>query len=65
MDADSSTARPGLQLTLTVWADTGTGWRARAVLADETTRDFESPFELARFLSWPVSAPAEPEVGLR
>jgi hypothetical protein len=65
MDTEPARARPGLQLTLTVWAEPGADWHARAVLADQTTRDFQSPFELARFLSWPVATPADPEVGLR
>ncbi|MEO5881954.1 MAG: hypothetical protein ABIQ06_06020 [Caldimonas sp.] len=57
---------PGLQLTLTVWADPGVAWHARAVLADATTLEFGNPFELARFLSWPAaSAPRPAEGGLR
>jgi hypothetical protein len=63
MQAAPPPGPPGLQLTLTVWA---APWHARAVLADATTLEFENPFELARFLSWPV--PAEPRAdggGLR
>jgi len=66
MDAELPPARPGLQLTLTVWADAGAEWHARAVLADATTLEFASPFELARFLSWPAATTATaPDGGLR
>jgi hypothetical protein len=54
-----------LQLTLTVWADPAAPWHARAVLADATTLEFENPFELARFLSWPVPPPPRAGGGLR
>ena len=70
IDRDMDSAPPprptGLQLTLTVWADPAGPWRARAVLADATTLEFENPFELARFLSWPgMPAPSEGGRGLR
>ena len=61
MDAAPPPESPGLQLTLTVWADPAAPWHARAVLADATTLEFENPFELARFLSWP--GPPAPRPG--
>lgn len=52
------------RLLLTVWLPRPGEFSARAVLDDGTLRDFESPFELVRFLSSPVALPpAEP--GLR
>ncbi|HEX2539760.1 MAG TPA: hypothetical protein VHM00_01630 [Caldimonas sp.] len=66
MDAAPPPSSSGLQLTLTVWSDTEAGWHARAVLPDATTLEFASPFELARFLSWPVAAaPRAADGGLR
>ena len=66
MDAAPPPGPPGLQLTLTVWAEPGNDWHARAVLADATTLEFASPFELARFLSWPAAgAPRAADGGLR
>jgi hypothetical protein len=38
------------------------GWHARVVAPDATVREFESPFELARYLAWPVD-PAQPGGG--
>lgn len=57
------------QMLLTVWCPRPGTFAARAVLADGSLRDFDSPFELVRFLSRPApdgsaaSAPATP--GLR
>jgi hypothetical protein len=58
---DPSSAR---RLLLTVWTPRPGAFSARAVLDDGTLRDFDSPFELVRFLSSPV-APARLEQGLR
>jgi hypothetical protein len=36
---------------LTVWRGPADHWRARIELAGDETHDFDSPFELARFLT--------------
>ncbi len=38
-------------LRLTVWLDEREGWHARATWGRGQWRDFDSPFELARFLA--------------
>lgn len=38
-------------LRLTVWLDERNGWHARAQWGQGQARDFDSPFELARFLA--------------
>lgn len=57
------------QLLLTVWCPRPGMFAARAVLADGSLRDFDSPFELVRFLSRPPPGPAPasapPTAGLR
>lgn len=56
------------QLLLTVWCLRPGEFAARAVLADGTLRDFDSPFELVRFLARPPPVPpppAPPPQGLR
>jgi hypothetical protein len=49
-------------MLLSVWpcadATATVGWHARIVLPDARTREFESPFELAQFLSRAVRQPA-------
>lgn len=59
-------AAPWVML-LSVWpgvdAATTEGWHARIVLPDARTREFESPFELAQFLSRVLRQPAEPGQG--
>lgn len=53
-------------MLLSVWlTDAGTsgGWHARIVMSDARTREFESPFELAQFLSRPMRQPTEPGPG--
>jgi len=66
MDASRSpepAAAPWVML-LSVWlgADVATtaGWHARIVLPDARMREFDSPFELAQFLSRPPRQPVEP-----
>ena len=61
-------AAPWVML-LSVWpaADAGaqSGWHARVVLPDASTREFRSPFELAQFVSragW-TAADASPAAG--
>lgn len=56
------------QLLLTVWCPRPGEFAARAVLADGTLHDFDSPFELVRFLAAPPvrpGAPAAAPKGLR
>ena len=58
-------AAPWVML-LSVWpsaAGTTAGWRARIVLPDARTREFDSPFELAQFISHALRQPAEPGSG--
>lgn len=43
-------------LTLTLGAPGAAGWQARVPLPDGSGRDFASPFELVRYLSWPLVA---------
>ena len=42
-----------ITLTLTLGAPSADGWHARVLLPDRSVRDFASPFELVRYLSWP------------
>lgn len=58
---DPASAR---RLFLTVWSPRPGEFSARAVLDDGSLRDFDSPFELVRFLSSPVAS-ARMEQGLR
>lgn len=51
---DNTGCAEGIELRLTVWTEAKVGWHARVVAADETVREFESPFELVRFLLWPA-----------
>ncbi len=69
MDASRSpepAATPWVML-LSVWlgadAATTAGWHARIVLPDARTREFDSPFELAQFLSRALRQPAAPGQG--
>jgi hypothetical protein len=56
----------GIELRLTVWTEAKAGWHARVVAPDATVREFESPFELVRFLLWPADpAPSGERRGLR
>jgi hypothetical protein len=59
--------RSVLRLVLTVWpSDDAGGWHALAEFPDASRIEFNSPFELARFLSWPPHAPrGRPGEGLR
>jgi hypothetical protein len=59
-------AAPCTRLLLTVWtSDTGR-WRARIELADGSAHSFESPFELARFVTrMPFRPAADGHSGLR
>jgi hypothetical protein len=48
--ASRSEADRAAPLLLTVWGGRAGPWRARIELAGVETHDFDSPFELARFL---------------
>ena len=54
-------------MLLSVWpgasAGTTAGWHARIVLPDARTREFDSPFELAQFVSRVLRQPAAPSPG--
>lgn len=62
-------ARPSCVMLLSLWAPPGAPWHARLVGADAHVHDFDSPFELARFVAQAASAPpaasATPAPGLR
>ena len=58
-------ARWRVELQLTVWAAKD-GWHARLWGIGTVPREFVSPFELARFVSWPVAnLPRDEANGLR
>lgn len=44
-----------VELRLLVWVEHGSGWRARVSGPGLDEREFASPFELARFVAWPVA----------
>jgi hypothetical protein len=50
---------------LTWWVPSPGGFSARVVLDDGTLHDFDSPFELARFLGAPTRPAGAPPRGLR
>lgn len=57
-------AAPACRCLLTVWSSRPGDFSARAVMDDGTLRDFDSAFELVRFLT--STAPLPPsESGLR
>ena len=66
--APAPAAAPWVML-LSVWpgVEGGTmgGWHARVVLPDARTHEFDSPFELAQFLSRAGPAPALSKLGSR
>jgi hypothetical protein len=49
----------GIEFRLTVWPDGEVGWHACVVAADDSRREFVSPFELARYLARPVGIARE------
>ncbi len=56
----------GVEFRLVVWTSRESGWRASVFGPDTTEREFLSPFELARFLAWPVTqTPASSSGGIR
>lgn len=68
-----STANPSAQpssvMLLSLWAPPGAPWHARLMGADAQVHEFDSPFELARFVAQGSSSPATagtaPNPGLR
>ena len=65
MQAADSSGSEGFEFRLTVWPASGAGWRARVVAPDDSRREFASPFELARYLAWPLAPVAKDGKGLR
>lgn len=63
-DATLREGAPASRCLLTVWSPRPGAFSARAVFDDGTLRDFDSPFELVRFLSHPV-LPVGSAPGLR
>jgi hypothetical protein len=61
--------RPSCVMLLSLWAPPAAPWHARLVGADAHVHEFDSPFELARFVAQAASAaPAAgptPAPGLR
>jgi hypothetical protein len=48
----TSLRQAGFEFRLTVWHEGGeAGWHACVVAADDSRREFASPFELARYLA--------------
>lgn len=54
-----------IELRLVVWVDPGSAWRARVSGAGIAEREFFSPFELARFVAWPLAPVPRGGSGLR
>jgi hypothetical protein len=66
MQHNSARSRQGIEFRLVVWMSRESGWRASVLGPDTSEREFVSPFELARFLAWPVAQlPAPPFAGIR
>jgi hypothetical protein len=66
MQHNGARAKEGVEFRLVVSMSREAGWRASVQGPDATEREFVSPFELARFLGWPVAQmPASPSAGLR
>jgi hypothetical protein len=54
-----------IELRLVVWIDPGSVWRARVSGVGIAEREFVSPFELARFVAWPLTPTQRGDSGLR
>lgn len=66
MQHGSARSSDGIEFRLVVWMSRESGWRALVLGPDATEREFVSPFELARFLGWPVAAMSTPlQCGIR
>ena len=55
MQHSGSRMKDALEFQLVVSMSLESGWRAAVIGPDETERVFVSPFELARYLAWPVA----------
>lgn len=65
MQHNGAKSREGIEVRLVVWMSRESGWRASVLAPDTSEREFVSPFELARFLAWPVAQmPASPGGGV-
>ncbi len=63
MDPPAATPPPRV-LLLSLWSRAGEPWHARIVDTEARVHDFDSPFELARYLCAPVvPRPTSPEEG--
>jgi hypothetical protein len=62
-------AQPSNVMLLSLWGPPATPWHAKLVGADAQVHEFDSPFELARFVAQPAcaspAATALPTRGLR
>lgn len=59
-----STAAPVPRvMLLSLWAPPGAAWHARLIEADQRVHEFDSPFELARFLAHATVPPARDSGG--
>jgi hypothetical protein len=56
---------PPRVMLLSLWSDAGTPWHARIVDSEARVHEFDSPFELARYLCVPQPLPPAPGPGLR
>jgi len=67
MNAPAATAAPPRVMLLSLWRQPGAAWHARLVDSDARMREFDSPFELARYLAErePGPAPQSAPDGLR
>lgn len=63
MDAPAAMLPPRV-LLLSLWSRAGEPWHARIVDTEACVHDFDSPFELARYLCAPaVPQPGPPQEG--
>ena len=66
MQQNGARAKESVEVCLVVQMSREAGWRASVVGPDATAREFVSPFELARFLAWPLGPRvALPNNGIR
>jgi len=62
---DASGGTDPIELRLVVWLEPGAVWRARVSGPGVAEREFDSPFELARFVAWPMAPASRGGPGLR
>jgi len=66
MRHEGGTQRQAMEFRLVVRLSRAQGWHAWVTGPDATEREFASPFELARFLAWPMDRmPGSPDGGIR